>query len=156
MPELPDLTPEMKAAIGKSQPPVMYEVTSLGIRTYARAVGFKNPLYYDVEAAKAKGHRDLVAPPGYLGMPIFDPNKSTARVQDFPSPFTRNLNGGNEIECIEHVYAGDVLEATTTLTDLKLVPGRLGQMLIRSSETVYKRVSDGKVVAKTRNGGISY
>jgi hypothetical protein len=32
----------------------------------------------------------------------------------------------------------------------------MGQMLVRTSETVYTRVSDGAVVAKTRGTGISY
>ena len=51
MPELPDLTPEMKAAIGKPGAPTTYEVTTLGIRTFARAVGYKNPLYFDAAAS---------------------------------------------------------------------------------------------------------
>ena len=44
----------------------------------------------------------------------------------------------------------------TSLANLELTKGRLGQMLIRTSETVYTRKSDGKVVAKTRGTGISY
>ncbi len=155
--ELPDLTDEMKAAIGRPGPATTYEVTTLGIRTFGRAVGYKNPIYFDEAAAKAKGHRGLVAPPGYLGMPVFDPNRQeAARRPDFQTPFKRNLNGGTEVEPIEHVYAGDVLDAVTTLTNLELTRGRLGQMLVRTSETVYTRKSDGKVVAKTRGTGLSY
>jgi hypothetical protein len=154
--ELPDLTPEMKAAIGKPGAPVTYEVTTLGIRTFGRAVGYKNPIYFDADAAKKAGHKDLVAPPGYYGMPVFNPHASTGPRADFESPFKRNLNGGTEVSPLERVYAGDVLEAVTTLVDLKLDRGRLGQMLIRTSETVYTRKSDGKVVAKTRGTGLSY
>lgn len=156
MPELPDLTPEMKAAVGKPGAPTTYEVTSLGIRTFARAVGYKNPIYYDEAAAKAAGHKGLVSPPGHYGMPIFNPNASGERNRGFNSPFTRNLNGGTGVFPIERVYAGDVLDAVTTLVELKLDRGRLGQMLISTSETVYTRKSDGKVVAKTRGTGLSY
>ena len=157
MPELPDLTPEMKAAIGKSGPATTYEVTTLGIRTFGRAVGYKNPIYFDAAAAKAAGHRDLVAPPGYFGMPVFNPSATQAGPRaDFDSPFKRNLNGGTAVFPIERVCAGDVLEAVTTLVELKLDRGRLGQMLIRTSETVYTRKSDGNVVAKTRGTGLSY
>jgi acyl dehydratase len=155
--ELPDLTDEMKAAIGKGGAPTTYEVTTLGIRTFARAVGYKNPIYFSADAAKQAGHPGLLAPPGYLGMPVFDPARANAGPRaDFSSPFKRNLNGGTEVEPIERVYAGDVLDAVTTLTNLELTKGRLGQMLIRTSETVYTRKSDGKVVAKTRGTGISY
>jgi acyl dehydratase len=155
--ELPDLTDEMKAAIGKPGPTTTYEVTTLGIRTFARAVGYKNPIYYDEDAAKKAGHRALVAPPGYFGMPVFNPNRQAGgRAADFQTPFKRNLNGGTEVEPIAPVYAGDVLEAVTRLSNLELTKGRLGQMLIRTSETTYTRTSDGAVVAKTRGTGISY
>lgn len=156
--ELTNLTDEMKAAIGASSPPVTYEVSAQGIRTFARAVGYTSPIYYDEEAAKAKGHRGLLAPPGFLGMPIFNPHARSqgGRGPQFKSPFTRVLNGGTEVEPLEPVYAGDVLDAVTTLADLQLRKGRMGQMLIRTAETVYRRRSDGAVVAKTRGTGISY
>ena len=156
-PALTDLSDEMKAAIGREGAPVTYEVTTQGIRTFARSVGYRDPKYYDEAAARARGHSGLPAPPGFLGMPIYDP---TARREDarpaFRTPFKRMLNGGTEIEPLETVYAGDVLEAVTRLADLNLKQGRMGQMLVRSSETVYTRVSDGAVVAKTRGTGISY
>jgi acyl dehydratase len=154
--ELSDLTPEMKEAIGKAGSPTTYEVTSLGIRTFGRALGYKNPIYFDRDAAKQAGFPDLVSPPGHYGMPVYDPNSPPGRGVTFDSPFKRNLNGGTEVEPIERVFAGDELEAVTTLTNLELTKGRLGQMLIRTSETVYTRKSDGKVVAKTRGTGLSY
>lgn len=157
--EVMELTPEMKAAIGKSGDKVTQEVTTLGIRTFARAVGYTNPIYYDEEAAKAKGHRALVSPPGHFGMAVYNPGKGGGMNQgrDFPSPFTRNLDGGREVEPVERVYAGDILESVTTLTNLEIVPSRAyGQMMIRTSETVFTRKSDGKVVGRTRSTGISY
>lgn len=158
--EVMELTPEMKAAIGKSGAPTTYEVTTLGIRTFARAVGYRNAIYFDEDEAKKKGHPALVAPAGYFGMPVFNPLRSAEggrRGADFESPFKRNLNGGTEVEPLERVYAGDVLESVTTLANLEIVPSRAyGQMMIRTSETVYTRKSDGKVVAKTRGTGLSY
>lgn len=157
MPELADLTPEMKAAIGRDGAPVIYEVTTLGIRTFARAVGYTNPIYYDAAAARAKGHRDLLAPPGYYGMPVFNPAASgEGDIDAFAPEFNRRLNGGTEVEPVEDVYAGDVLEARTRITDLQLRQTRLGQMLVRVAETVYTRQSDGVVVGRMRNTGLRY
>lgn len=154
---LTELTDEMKAAIGTSGAPVVYEVTSQGSRTFARAVGYTAPIYYDEGAATAAGHRGLPAPPGFLGMPIYNPGAARAPgPRGFKTPFTRMLNGGTEVEPLETVYAGDVLEAVTTLANLQLREGRMGQMLIRTAETVYTRKSDGVVVAVTRGTGISY
>ncbi len=157
MAELVNLTDEMKAAIGTSGPPTTYEVSAQGIRTFARAVGYQNPIYYDEAAAREKGHRALPAPPGFFGMPIFNPFAERPRGgPQFTSPFKRVLNGGTEVIPLEPIYAGDVLQAVTTLANLELRKGRLGQMLIRTSETVYSRTSDATVVARTRGTGISY
>ena len=49
-----------------------------------------------------------------------------------------------------------MLEAVTTLANLNLTKGRMGQMLIQTSETVYTRKSDGKVVAKMYGTTIQY
>ena len=155
--ELTELTDEMKAAIGSTGPVTTYEVTTQGIRTFARAIGYRNAIYYDEEAAKAKGHRALAAPPGFFGMPKFNP--MAPRVgggRGFQTPFRRALNGGTEVEPLAQVYAGDELESVTKLAKLELRKGRMGQMLIRTSETVYTRKSDGVVVARARGTGISY
>ena len=155
--EVMELTDEMKAAIGKSGEPTTYEVTSLGIRTFCRAVGYEDGIYFDDEEAKKAGHKSIIAPPGYLGMPVWNPNGPARRADFFKSPFTRNLNGGTAVEPLEHVYAGDVLEAVTTLTSVEILPSKAyGQLMVRKTETAYKRQSDGKVVAKTRGTSLSY
>ena len=68
-------------AIGKTYEPVVYAVGREKVREYARAVGETNPLHLDVEAARAAGYADVVAPPMFavvysapaVGPPIFDP-----------------------------------------------------------------------------------
>ena len=154
--ELDDLTDEMKAAVGVETSRAIYEVTTQGIRTFARSVGYTDTKYYDEQTARNTGYSGLPSPPGFLGMPIYDPNSGGSRSEIFTNPFTRRLNGGTEVEPIEQVYGGDVLEAVTRITSLELANGRLGQMLIQSNETIYTRQSDNVIVAKTRGTGISY
>ena len=55
--------PVSTAAVGKSYPPVTYAVGREKVREYARAVGETNPLHLDLEAARAAGFADVVAPP---------------------------------------------------------------------------------------------
>ena len=50
-------------AIGKTYEPVLYAVGREKIKEYARAVGETNPVHLDVEAARAAGYADVVAPP---------------------------------------------------------------------------------------------
>ena len=51
------------SAIGKSYPAVSYVVGREKVREFAYAVGETNPVYFDVEAARAAGYDDVVAPP---------------------------------------------------------------------------------------------
>ena len=50
-------------AVGKTYEPALYAVGREKIKEYARAVGETNPLHLDVEAARAAGYADVVAPP---------------------------------------------------------------------------------------------
>jgi acyl dehydratase len=149
---------EMKKQVGTPSEPTTYEVTSTDIRLFARAVGYRNPIYYDEEAAKQQGHRALPAPPGYQGRPIFNPTREGRGGGGGPrsSAFPRNLNGGTEVEPIKQIYAGDVLAGVTTITSVELLPSRAyGRMVVRQTETVFTNQA-GEVVAKTRGTGISY
>jgi hypothetical protein len=153
------ITPEMRASIGVEGPPSLREVSRWGIRMFARAVGYTDPIFYDVGEAQKRGYRDLVAPPGYLGTPIFNPRGdggAAGAPRRRPGGMTRGLNGGNEYEYLDTIVAGDVLEARSRTVDIQERVGSIGPMIITTSETVFKRLSDGKVVAKSRGTGISY
>jgi hypothetical protein len=154
------ITEEMRASIGREGPPSLREVSRWGIRMFARSVGYTDPIFYDVEEARKRGHRDLVAPPGYLGTPIFNPRAAEGgemgAPRSRPGGMTRGLNGGNEYEYLDTIVAGDVLEARSRTVDIQERIASIGPMIITTSETVYTRVGDGKVVAKARGTGISY
>ncbi|HEY7269550.1 MAG TPA: MaoC family dehydratase N-terminal domain-containing protein [Dehalococcoidia bacterium] len=153
------ITDEMRAGIGREGPPSRREVSRWGIRMFARSVGYTDPIFFDVEEAKKRGYRDLVAPPGYLGTPIFNPRGEDGEApapRRRPGGMTRGLNGGNEYEYLDTIVAGDVLEARGRTVDIQERVASIGPMIITTSETVYTRVSDGKVVAKARGTGISY
>ena len=148
------ITDEMRATIGVEGEPYTLEVDKTSVRMFARAVGYTDPIFYDEEFAKSKGYRSLPAPPHYLGTPVFNPNAPARRGAQLNIPYRRNLNGGTDIEYFDQIVAGDVLTATSKLTDLEETSGRLGPMLIVRTETTYRR--DGKVVAIQRGTGIRY
>ena len=150
----------MRAQIGKESSPTTSELDKTAIRMFARSVGHTDPIYFDEAAAKAAGYRGLVAPPGYLGTPIFNP-KAAARGGGMfggpePSrPLKRILNGGTDIEYLEDICAGDVLTSTSHVAAYEETKGSLGEMLITTNKTVYKN-QDGKVVAISTGTGIRY
>ena len=161
--ELPPLvTAEMKAQVGVESSPTTSEVDKTAIRMFARSVGHTDPIYYDEAAAKAAGYRGLVAPPGYLGTPVFNPNAPSRRGgggmfggPEPSRPLKRILNGGTEIEYLEDVCAGDILTSTSHIASYEETKGSLGEMLITTTKTVYKN-QDGKTVAISTGTGIRY
>lgn len=148
------VTDEMRAQLNVESEPWTVEVDKTSVRMFARSCQYDDPLFYDEEFARSKGFRSLPAPPHYLGTPVFDPNAPARGARQLNIPYKRNLNGGTDIEYFDTIQAGDVLTATSMLTDLEETSGRLGPMLIVRNQTTYRR--DGKVVAILRGTGIRY
>jgi acyl dehydratase len=105
-------------AIGKQYAPVSYAVGREKIREYAYAVGETNPLHLDVDAARAAGHRDVVAPPMFasvycsraIGPAMFDPEVGI--------DFARLVHSGQEFKWGPLVVAGDEISTTLTVKDI--------------------------------------
>jgi acyl dehydratase len=111
-------------AIGKTYEPVVYAVGREKIKEYARAVGETNPVHLDVDAARAAGFADVVAPPMFavvycapsVGPLIFDP--------DIGINFAMMVHGGQVFEWGPLVVAGDEITTTTTVKDISEKDGR--------------------------------
>jgi acyl dehydratase len=122
------------AAIGKRYPPVVYAVGREKIREYALAVGETDPVHLDLEAARAAGHRDLVAPPMFcvvysgpaLGPALFDPEVGI--------DFARMVHGGQEFRWGPLVVAGDEITTTLSVTDIS-ERGPMGFFVFESVST---------------------
>jgi acyl dehydratase len=105
-------------AIGKSYEPVTYAVGREKVREYAAAVGETSPLHHDVDAARAAGYADVVAPPMFavvyaarsVAPAIFDP--------DVGLNFAMMVHGGQEFRWGPLVIAGDEITTTTTVKDI--------------------------------------
>ena len=152
------ITDEMRASIGRESEPTTLEVDKTSVRMFARSVGYTDPVFYDEAAAQAAGYRSLPAPPGYLGTPVFDPNKRGARPQQMlePSrPLKRVLNGGTDVEYLADICAGDILTSVSAVSSIEERQGRLGEMLITTTKTTYRN-QDGEVVAIMTGTGIRY
>jgi acyl dehydratase len=105
-------------AIGKAYPPSTYAVGREKVREYASAVGETNPLHSDVEAARAAGYADVVAPPMFavvysgpsVAPGIFDP--------DVGLNFAMMVHAGQEFVWGPVVVAGDEITTTATVKDI--------------------------------------
>jgi acyl dehydratase len=110
--------PVNTAAVGKTYEPTTYAVGREKIREYAAAVGETNPLHHDVEAARAAGYADVVAPPMFavvfssraVGPALFDP--------DVGLNFAMMVHGGQEFRWGPLVVAGDEITTTASVKDI--------------------------------------
>ena len=106
------------SAVGKIFDPVTYAVGREKVREYARAVGETNPLHLDADAARAAGHRDVVAPPMFvvvytspaIGPAFFDP--------DVGMDFARMVHGAQEFAWGPLVVAGDEITTEVEVADV--------------------------------------
>ncbi len=158
------ITEAMRALQGIEGPETRYEVTTTGVRQFARAVGYADPVFYDQEEAQRRGYRDLPAPVGYLGTLVFHPAthdwSGQPRRQEgprFESPYSLVLNGGTDVEYLGEICAGDMLTARTKLESVseRWAASLNSGMLIAVSATTFRNQHD-QVVAVSRNTGLSY
>jgi len=116
--------PVKTQATGKQYEPVTYAVGREKIREYSRAVGESDPVHLDLDAARAAGYTDLVAPPMFavvysapaVGPPIFDP--------EIELNFAMMVHGAQEFVWGPPVVAGDEITTTASVKDISEADGR--------------------------------
>lgn len=115
------VNPELQ---GRVFPPTApYLVGREKIREFSRAVLSTNPINFDVEAAKAAGHADLVAPPTF---PVVVQEATLAKLLAEPDAgidFSRVVHGEQRFTYTRAIVAGDELTATLTVSSVKSLGG---------------------------------
>jgi acyl dehydratase len=96
-----------------------FEVGRELIRHFASAIGDNNPICHDVEAAKAAGHRDLVAPPTFLTTLNFRRPSSPVLDPELGLDYSLVVHGEQKFVLHRPVYAGDALIGSTKVTDIR-------------------------------------
>ncbi|MCW2542903.1 MAG: MaoC-like dehydratase [Frankiales bacterium] len=97
-----------------------FEVTRGDIRRFALAIGDRNPIYLDPEAAQAAGYPDVIAPPTFLisastgegaGGLIGDPDSGVV--------YALVVHGEERFDFHRPVRAGDVLDSLTRIASIR-------------------------------------
>ncbi|MBO1413854.1 MaoC family dehydratase N-terminal domain-containing protein [Streptomyces sp. FH025] len=141
--------------IGRSYPPTEpYEVGREKIREFAIAIGDANPAYTDPEAAKALGHRDVIAPPTF---PFVIAYRASGQVVEDPElglDYNRVVHGDQKFTYSRPVQAGDRLTVAVTIDNIKSLAGNevltvrgevvdeTGEHVVTSVMTLVARAAD--------------
>jgi acyl dehydratase len=93
------------------------------VREFATAIGDTNPVSHDVDAARALGYADVVAPPTFafvithkaMGEAMFDP--------DLGLDYSRVVHGEQRFTYVRPLVAGDVITVQATIDGIRSVAG---------------------------------
>lgn len=121
------------------------------IAFFADVVGLDDPVYRDVEAARAAGHRDIPLPPTFLfSLELLRPNPR-AILAKLGIDMRSVLHGEQAFDYHAPAYAGDQLTFTGSYTDYYEKKGGALRFLVRQSDVA----RDGEPIATLTNVLIS-
>lgn len=138
-----------KSIIGREYPEFAFEVEKGKIREFARAIGDKNPLYYDEKAAREAGFEGLALPPSFPT--VFSNFGGTMGVllDDLKLDLAKILHGGLQYEYFKPVKPGDILRGKVKVANVFEKAGKSGTMDFIVMETTYTNQNGEKVLVDT-------
>lgn len=136
-----------KKWIGHTTPPAELVLDRGRLRFFAKAIGETDPVYTDVEAARAAGYPDLPAPPTFLFAAEMDSGAMMQVLSDLGIPLSRLLHAEQGFSYHHPACAGDVVTVVSRVTDIYDKKGGALEFVVRQSEA---RNQDGTLVAELR------
>jgi acyl dehydratase len=127
--------------IGKEIPLATVTVNAEDIRKFAEAMEDLNPLYLDVEAARAAGYPHVIAPPLFCMKMRGGPMKPEVPLE----PGFASVHAGQDIEFSDEIYAGQTYTITAKIAEAYEKTGRSGPLGIIVREVEIKDTSGTKV-----------
>jgi acyl dehydratase len=137
------------SAVGKEYPPFQWEVERGKIRELVQAIGDKNPIYVNRDAAVKAGYQDSPASPTYITVPIMWTNALFKIVKDMKINFTKVLHGEETYEYFQEIYPGDTLTGRMKIAGMDQKSGKFGSMDIVRVETMYSNQRNEQVLKAT-------
>ncbi len=104
--------------IGTRSTPFTLDVEKGQLRSFAKAVGERNPIYTDENAAAAHGYASLPAPPTFaFCLNLAAPQPST-RYRDMGVDPSKLLHGEQHFHYLKPIFAGDAITLQSEIIDI--------------------------------------
>jgi len=103
---------------GKEYQEVTFEVERGRVVQFAEAIGERDPLYRDAEAAKAAGFPEQLAPPTFPTVMQIMTSGQVVVDQELGLDYSRVVHGEQEYDWRRPIVVGDVLKATPRIADI--------------------------------------
>ena len=123
--------------IGRETQPKTVIVEQGRMQFFAKATGAKDPIYWDLDAAKAAGHPAILAAPTFLfTLDLFAPSKDPSIVAELGVDIGRLLHGEQRFTYAKPIYAGDEITLTTKVVDAYEKKGGALQFVVSETRAV--------------------
>lgn len=129
---------------------VPYQVGREKVREFATAIGDSNPLFHDLAAAKAAGHRDLLAPPTFPFVITYRAMIGAMGDPELNLNYAMVVHGEQKFTYTRPLYAGDEVIVDSVVADIAAV----GRNELLTMEQHVKTL-DGELIVTTRNVTVS-
>ena len=137
-----------RSFIGKKYNPLIFKVTEKRIKLFSKATGQTDPLFYDTDFAKRKGHPSLLAPPTFLTTVAYEQEDPYKYVRDLNIDMGKFLHANQEYSYFLSVYAGDTITMHQEIGDI--FDKKDGQLQFIVFKSTYYNQNE-KIVAKAKS-----
>jgi acyl dehydratase len=115
--------------------PMVVEVERGRLRFFARTIGLTDPIYFDVDAARRAGHRDLVVPSTFLGhsLELELPNPM-GWLATLGADLTKTTHAEQSFTYHAMAYAGDSLVFERRIVDVYTKKNGALEFVVKQTE----------------------
>ncbi len=104
--------------IGHRLDPAVLPIERSRLQFFAKAIGGTDPVYTNIESARAAGYPDLPAPPTFLFAAELDSGTNDQLIRDLGFPLENLLHGEQGFIYHKPVCAGDTVTVESVITDV--------------------------------------
>lgn len=120
---------DLTTFIGRELEAFDRHITRDAIGRFASAIGETNPIYYDVERARAMGMRDVPVPPTFLITLEIDHRDTLRFIRELGLDAATVLHGEQAFDFRSAIYAGDRVRVQRRITGAGVKNKTLGYIL---------------------------
>lgn len=140
--------------IGRELPASTLAIERGRLRFFAKAIGETDPVYTDLDAARAAGYPDLPAPPTFLFAAELDSGASSALLEMLGVPIAKILHGEQGFTWHRPVCAGDTVTVRPRIADIYDKKAGALEFVVKTAEARNQRdelVAELRTVIVCRN-----
>ena len=128
-----------RSLIGHELPPSTFAIERGRLRFFARAIGETDPVYTELDAARAAGYPDLPAPPTFLFSAELDSHAAFAMLELLKVPLANVLHGEQGFTWHKPVCAGDTVAVRPRIADIYDKKGGALEFIVKTAEARNQR-----------------